>query len=334
MAPLSRVLRIKDSIHPNLKARILNMTSPEAILLTFKNQYCHPDILVPNQVRKVSDCRLNPGKDTKEEELAFSCIHQLIQLLQTEELLPRLDFSTISMCLSRLSPARQDKFEEAYITTIRRFSPETSSGSRDEGSIKRKFFMDIIDVQIVLFHRKKVLSNTYSGEPRDPRQPREAKLKAREDAMTKREATLNTRLTKLDRRQNNKSQDKESSPRVKPEDYKCPLCNLTAGHPLPPSSFRKSTGFQSLARCPDLLQASQNQKLAKVQNASSCTMCLSTWHSQTGCNFSPDSTNWLAEQYHGSGCNSWHTHCPRLCPKLSKEQVENLNKTLTKHTIL
>ena len=138
----------------------------------------------------------------------------------------------------------------------------------------------------------------------------------------------------MDRRQNNKSQDKESSPRVKPEDYKCPLCNLTAGHPRPPSSFRKLTGFQSLARCPDLLQASQSQKLAKVQKASSCTMCMSTWHGQAGCNFSPDSTTWLAEQYHGSGCNSWRTHCPRLCPKLSKEQVENLKKTCTKHTVL
>ena len=115
--PLARALKMKNDLPPRLQKRVDNISGPDDIVAFLKDIFLQSDILIPQAMKLVTDQRINPRVNSREEQASYTAINSLIQRLEKQNLLGRLDFTMISACLARLSPQRIDKFELSWLKT-------------------------------------------------------------------------------------------------------------------------------------------------------------------------------------------------------------------------
>ena len=111
-----RSLKIKHGLlNEQLKERLQHESDPEAMLTLIKKMYLAEDIILPKSRAQIEALKLSPPVGSKEEGAAYSEILGFISKLKKAELMERLDFSTITMAISKVSKVRQDQWEMKWL---------------------------------------------------------------------------------------------------------------------------------------------------------------------------------------------------------------------------
>ena len=317
--PLARSLKIKQGLSKNLAIRCQNMVDPDEILQLLSSLYLQEDILVPKILFAVQQLKGSPPVNSKSEAENLCGINGFITKLKTQDLLHKLDFTTMQICLSKLSRVRTDEFERLWYTEQVKIEKQPAA---EQEAKKREIFLSFIQVNERLIHRR-LLQNSITCEKKQERV-----------FSTNTENQTIGRETRYDRRQR-KSKD-EGRDRVgtgggggagrPPADVTCPMPGCQApGHPrVRPPNIGGS--IRNLSRCPILRATRQEAKLALVESVGGCRICLNSSHSAPQCSL-PPTTPWLAAG-HGAECRKppGHHH-PSICPVL-QPTVERSNVTM------
>ena len=303
--PLARALRMKNDLPKRLQTRVENISDPDEIEQFLRDLFLQSDVLIPQALKLVTDQKINPRVNSREEQASYSSINSLIKRLEKQDLLGRLDFTMISACLARLSPQRIDEFELSWLKTKMRNKNISTS---EEEELKRDEFIAFIQLHEILLQKRTVQNS----------------LNKREDKKNS-ERAFHTRETKLDKRKKNKEGDRGHK---RPGDgaaggagdgstpggdqYTCPLCKVAGGHPIR-AGPRAGQSRKTLARCEVMKSTPPNQRLALVLKHKSCARCLQTSHQLPDCKVDENSS-WLT-----------HPECPELhnpfvCPMKKVEK--------------
>ena len=317
---LHRSLKIKNGLlNEQLKERLQHESDPEEMLNLIKKLYLAEDIILPKARAQIEALKQSPSVNTKEEGYAYSEILGFISKLKKAQLMERLDFSTISLAISKVSKVRQDQWEQKWLEQQMLLEEASPKVLEDK---KREMFISFIQFNENLIHRRLLQVETQKGE--------KEKIKVKEKAFS---TVSDLRKTKYDQKRDKRTTFKagqSSTPPTLPptggplpshndrrSDYKCVLCGQSGGHPKTFDGPKKGTGARSLARCKDFKDTAQPQKLALVLKLSSCVRCLSTTHQVESCFLSPTKP-WLQHSDCEKGNQGLHN--PTICPKKDKEE--------------
>ena len=332
---LHRSLKIKNGLlNEQLRERLQHESEPQEMLDLIKKLYLAEDIILPKARSQIEALKQSPSVGSKEEGIAYSEILGFISKLKKAQLMERLDFSTITLAISKVSRVRQDQWEQKWLEQqmlLEGASPRTLEDK------KREMFIHFIQFNETLIHRTLLQKETQKGE--------KEKVKVQEKVFS----TVNDlRKTKYDQKRDKKTTFKAGQPprastlhstggsppnqSGSRSDYKCILCGQSGGHPKTFDGPKKGTGARSLARCQDFKDTAQPQKLALVLKLSSCVRCLSTTHQVESCFLSP-TQHWLNHSDCERGSQGLHN--PTICPKKAKEEKVNriAIKVSTKTTV-
>ena len=306
--PLARTLKIRNDLPSRLQARVENISDPEEIVQLLKDTFLQSDILIPQALKLVTDCKINPKVNSKEEQSSYCAISSLIKRLEKQDLLGRLDFTMISACIARLSPQRIDDFELSW---LKKKMATTGLSTSEEEQLKRNEFIAFVQLHEVLLQKRTVQNNLLKKEDKEP----------------KRERAFQTgipRETKLDRKKRIKDAEKNGGtstgdPKHNNDQYVCPLCNTPGGHPKK-FGARAGQSPKTLARCEVFKNTPPNKRMALVLELKSCALCLQTNHQLNSCKLDKNAT-WLTHE----GCTDRHN--PLVCPSQKVERSCVTNTT-------
>ena len=311
--PLARALRMKNDLPKRLQTRVENISDPDEITQFLKDLYLQSDVLIPQALKLVTDQKMNPKVNSREEQASYSSINSLIKRLEKQNLLGRLDFTMISACLARLSPQRIDEFELSWLKT-KMANKGMSTG--EEEKLKRDEFIAFIQLHEILLQKRTVQNS----------------LNKRDDKEKKgSERAFHTRETKLDKRKKNKDGEREHKSQgdqrsgggaadssSTENQYTCPLCQTAGGHPIR-AGPRAGQSRKTLARCQIMKNTPPNKRMDLVLKHKSCARCLQTTHQLVDCKVDENS-DWLNHP----DCSKRHN--PVVCPL---QRVERQNSTKT-----
>ena len=323
-SPLARSLKIKQGLSKNLAIRCQNMIDPDEILQLLSSLYLQEDILVPKILFAVQQLKSSPPVNSKTEAENFCGINSLITKLKTQNLLHKLDYTTMQICLSKLSRVRTDEYERVWYAEQAKIE---SLPAPEQEAKKRDIFLSWIQINERLIHRR-LLQNSITGSEK----------KQEKVFSTSTDNQTIGRETRYDRRQRkSKDEGRDRGGTVggsgagagrPPADVTCPMPGCQApGHPRvrPPNV---GGSIRNLSRCPILRATSQGAKLALVESVGGCRICLNSSHISSQCSL-PVTTPWLAAG-HGEECRKppGHHH-PSICPYI-KPTIERSNVTMNK----
>ena len=317
-SPLARCLKIKQGLSKNLATRCQNMIDPDEILQLLSSLFLQEDILVPKLLFSVQQLKTAPPVNSKTEAENLCGINALITKLRTQNLIHKLDYTTMQICLSKLSRVRTDEYERLWYAE--QVKIETLPAPEQEAK-KRDIFLSFIQINERLIHRR-LLQNTMAGE----KKPEKVFSTTSGGASVGRE----TRFDKRQRRRDQDASDGGAGGRGVRRDRAdgevvCPMPGCSApGHPRvrPPNV---GGSVRNLSRCPILRGTNQDAKLALVEKVGGCRKCLNSSHLAHLCSL-PDTTPWLSSG-HGADCRSPPAHHhPSICPHL-KPTIERSNVT-------
>ena len=299
--PLARALKMKNDLPPRLQKRVDNISDPDDIVAFLKDLFLQSDILIPQAMKLVTDQRINPKVNSREEQASYTAINSLIQRLEKQNLLGRLDFTMISACLARLSPQRIDEFELSWLKTK---MVNKGISTTEEEKLKRDEFISFIQIHEILLQKRTVQSS----------------LNKREEKEKKSERAFHTRETKLDKRKKNKEAERGHKSKDQGGQYVCPLCHTAGGHPHRPGHPRAGLSHKTLARCEVMRNTPPNKRMDLVLKLQACTRCLQTSHQVDSCR-ADENSHWLT-----------HAECPKkhnpfICP-LQKVERQNATKII------
>ena len=321
-SPLARSLKIKQGLSKNLAIRCQNMVDPDEILQLLSSLYLQEDILVPKILFAVQQLKSSPPVNSKTEAENFCGINSLITKLKTQNLLHKLDYTTMQICLSKLSRVRTDEYERLWYSEQVKIE---SLPAPEQEAKKRDIFLSWIQINERLIHRR-LLQNSITGSEK----------KQEKVFSTSTDNQTIGRETRYDRRQRkSKDEGRDRGGAVggsgagagrPPGDVTCPMPGCQApGHPRvrPPNV---GGSIRNLSRCPILRATSQGAKLALVESVGGCRICLNSSHISSQCSL-PVTTPWLAAG-HGEECRKppGHHH-PSICPYI-KPTIERSNVTM------
>ena len=305
-SPLARAIKLRSGLSKTLQARTANITDPEAIIQILSDLFLQQDILIPKSLMPVQQLRCGPVCNSTLEAEAYSTINCFISKLRAQNLLHKLDYTTMQICLSKLSKIRLDEFERTWILQQNLIKHLPDSEQEDK---KRQVFLDFIYVNEQLIHRR-LLQNTM--------QEKDSKDK---DRRTKDKVfSTHIRRTKYDKRQNRDPNQGRSDGTIASQII-CPFpqCKKVGGHPK-----EGGVGAKSLGRCPVLRGVPSSERLAMIRSVKGCSRCLNHGHELSGCRLDP-SKDWL-QSGHGQGCTQTKgEHHPSVCPK--GQRFERANTT-------
>ena len=301
--PLARALKMKNDLPPRLQKRVDNISDPDEIVAFLKDLFLQSDILIPQAMKLVTDQKINPKVNSREEQASYTAINSLIQRLEKQNLLGRLDFTMISACLARLSPQRIDEFELSWLKTK---MANKGISTTEEENLKREEFISFIQIHEILLQKRTVQSS----------------LNKREDKEKKSERAFHTRETKLDKRKKNKEAERGHKNKEQTGQYVCPLCHTAGGHPHRAGHPRAGLSHKTLARCEVMKSTPPNKRMDLVLKLKACTRCLQTSHQVDSCR-ADENSHWLS-----------HAECPKkhnpfICP-LQKVERSNATKIIPK----
>ena len=306
-SPLARAIKLRSGLSKTLQARTSNITDPEAIIKILSDLFLQQDVLIPKSLMPVQALRCAPGCNSAMEAEAYSTINCFISKLRAQNLLHKLDYTTMQICLSKLSKTRLDDFERAWILEQNKIKHLPDSEQEDK---KRAIFLDFIYVNEQLTHRR-LLQNSM--------QEKESKDKHTKDKVF----SAQIRQTKYDKKQNrNSSQGGGTGASSTGDQVVCPFsqCKMVGGHP---NKAGKSS--RSLGRCPVLRETPFSGRIALIKSVHGCLRCLQWTHELSSCRLNPN-LSWLRDG-HGDGCTETKgEHHPSVCPKRGK--YERANTTL------
>ena len=320
-SPLARSLKIKQGLSKNLAIRCQNMIDPDEILQLLASLYLQEDILVPKILFAVQQLKNSPPVNSKNEAENFCGINGFITKLKTQDLLHKLDFTTMQICLSKLSRVRVDEYERLWYAEQVKIEKQPAA---EQEAKKREIFLSFIQVNERLIHRR-LLQNSITGEKKQERV-----------FSTSTEHPTIGRETRYDRRQRRSKDEGRDRGGTgggggagRPPaaaDITCPMPGCQApGHPrVRPPNIGGS--IRNLSRCPILRATKQEAKLALVESVGGCRICLNSSHGAPKCSL-PATTPWLVAG-HGAECRKppGHHH-PSICPSL-QPSVERSNVTM------
>ena len=284
--PLSRCIKIKENVSASLQKRILNITDPEEMLEIIRKLYAASDVLVPNSLADVQALKNSPPINSSQEASSYAAIFSLIQKLKKMNLLDRLDYTMLQICLSKLSKQRVDDFEKSYLVETLSMKGATEVEKEEK---KREMFLEFIELHEALLARR-MLQNSLSKE-----KPQIQK------------AFMTTRETKFEKREKKAAAAYSSTTPASPSS--CPLCQAPKHPRLKPPKIGSSPA--SVSRCPVLRDTPQQEKLSKVKAAACCELCMSWTHTRSSCRL-PTDTHWL--QHDCKDPPGQPLHHPSLCP--------------------
>ena len=294
--PLSRCIKIKENVSASLQKRILNITDPEEMLDIIRKLYAASDVLVPNSLADVQALKSSPPINSSQEASSYAAIFSLIQKLKKMDLLDRLDYTMLQICLSKLSRQRVDEFEKSYLVETLSMKSATEVAKEER---KREMFLEFIELHEALLARR-MLQNSLSKE-KPPIQ----------------KAFMTTRETRFEKREKKSAAASSSAP------SNCPLCQAPKHPRLKPPKIGSSPA--SVSRCPVLRDTPQQEKLSKIRAAACCELCMSWTHTRSSCRL-PADTHWL--QHDCKDPPGQPLHHPSLCPyKPSSPPSERQNFT-------
>ena len=300
--PLSRCIKIKENVSASLQKRILNITNPDEMLEIIKKLYAASDVLVPNSLADVQTLKSSPPINSSQEASSYAAIFSLIQKLKKMDLLDRLDYTMLQICLSKLSKQRVDEFEKSYLIETLNMKGATEVEKEEK---KRDMFLDFIELHEALLARR-MLQNSLSKE-KPPIQ----------------KAFMTTRETKFEKREKKNYSSSGSASGSPAVSSNCPLCQAPKHPRLKPPKVGSSPA--SVSRCPVLRDTPQQEKLSKVRAAACCELCMSWTHTRNSCRL-PTDTHWL--QHDCKDAPGQPIHHPSLCPhKPSSPPSERQNFT-------
>ena len=321
-SPLARTLKIKQGLSKNLAIRCQNMVDPDEILDLLTSLYLQEDILVPKIIFSVQQLKNAPPVNSKSEAENLCGINALITKLKTQDLLHKLDYTTMQICLSKLSRVRTDEYERLWYAE--QVKIEKLPASQQEAK-KREIFLSFIQVNERLIHRR-LLQNSIAGE----KKPEKVFSTNAQNPTIGRETRYDKKQKKYkeEGRVGGGSGGAAGGGDGRPfAGVTCPMPGCQApGHPrLRPPNVGGSV--RNLSRCPILRATSQEAKLALVESVGGCRVCLNSSHSSPQCSL-PVTTPWLAAG-HGEACRQppGHHH-PSICPHL-KPVLERSNVTMS-----
>ena len=299
-SPLARAIKLRSGLSKTLQARTSNITDPEAIIKVLSDLFLQQDVLIPKSLMPIRQLRSGPACNSAMEAEAYSTINCFISKLRAQNLLHKLDYTTMQICLSKLSRQRLDDFERNWIYEQNRVKHLPDSEQEDK---KRDVFLEFIYVNEQLIHRR-LLQNTM--------QDKDSKDKYTKDKVF----STQIRQTKYDKKQNKgKSDGAQASQIVCP----FPQCKKVGGHPK-----EGGLGAKSLGRCPVLRGTPSADRLALIKSVKGCSRCLNHGHELSGCRLDPNK-EWL-QKGHGDGCGETNgQHHPSVCPK--GKRFERANTT-------
>ena len=120
----------------------------------------------------VTDQKINPKVNSRDEQSSYSAINSLIKRLEKQDLLERLDFTMISACLARLSPQRIDQFELSWLKTKMR---NKGMSTEEEERLKRDEFIEFIQLHEILL-QKRTVQDSLNKEKKDPKERKTKKI--------------------------------------------------------------------------------------------------------------------------------------------------------------
>ena len=295
-SPLARAIKLRSGLSKTLQARTANITDPEAIIKILSDLFLQQDVLIPKSLMPVQALRCAPGCNSSMEAEAYSTINCFISKLRAQNLIHKLDYTTMQICLSKLSKTRLDDFERTWIVEQNKIKHLSDSEQEDK---KREIFLDFIYVNEQLIHRR-LLQNTM--------QDKDSKDKHTRDKVF----STQIRQTKYDKKQNrNSSQDGSGGASSTGSQLVCPFsqCMKIGGHP----NIRGKSA-KCLGRCPVLRQTPFSGRIALMKSVHGCLRCLQWGHELSECTLDPN-LDWLQEG-HGDGCNETEgQHHPSVCPE-------------------
>jgi hypothetical protein len=294
---LVRTMKLKETLPKSMVERVKNENDPEALIRVFEKLYYSEDYLLPCAKQEIENLKCNPQINSAGEEMSYNRIFGYIQKLTRMNKLQKLDFSTITMCMYRLSRQRQEDFDKIYLEE--EMKSELRDASIDiQEQTKRSLFLKFIELHENLL-RKRLLAKEVTKQL-------ESKAAAKDPPSKNFSTVVRPLKTKYDKRQ---SKSNPLSPPSVATEYKCSLCGAVGGHPRirPPNEGASST---SIARCPKFREERQENKLAVIASLKACARCLSTTHQAEKCQL-PRETHWLKHE----GCRSPSgDHNPAVCP--------------------
>ena len=297
---LQRSLKIKSGLlNTQLKERVQHESNPEVIIELIKKLYLAEDIVIPKARAQIESLKSSPPINSRDEGAAYSEILGFISKLKKAELMERLDFSTITLAISKVSKTRQDQWEQKWLLTQMELEGLPLRVMEEK---KRTMFIQYIEFNESLIHRR-LLQTAVQEKGEKPKD----KVKTEKVFST----VSDLRKTKFDHKKDKKTGQPSASSRQKGQ-YECPLCGLKNGHPRTQDGPKKGSGAKSLARCPEFKNTAQPQKLALVFKLASCARCLSTTHEVESCFLSP-AVPWLEHDNCDQG--KLGAHNPTICPK-------------------
>ena len=299
--PLARTLKIRNDLPSRLQARVENISDPDEIVQFLKDLFLQSDVLIPQALKLVTDCKINPRVNSKEEQSSYCAISSLIKRLEKQDLLGRLDFTMIGACIARLSPQRIDDFELSW---LKKKMANKGLSTAEEEQLKRDEFISFVQIHEVLLQKRTVQNNLLKKEDKD----------------FKRERAFQTgipRETKLDRKKRIKDAEKKGGTTTgdskhNKDQYVCPLCKTPGGHPKK-FGARAGQSPRTLARCEVFKNTPPSKRLDLVLELNSCARCLQTNHQLNSCKLDENST-WLTHD----GCADKHN--PLVCPSQKVER--------------
>ena len=300
-SPLARAIKLRSGLSKTLQARTSNITDPEAILKILSDLFLQQDILIPRSLMPVQQLKCGPACNSVIEAEAYSAVNCFISKLRAQNLLHKLDYTTIHICLSKLSKQRQDEFERSWICEQSKVKHLTDAEQENK---KRDVFLDFIFVNEQLIHRRLLQNTMQEKDPKD---------KHKKDKVF----STQIRKTKYDKKQNKgKSEGAQSSQVVCP----FPQCKKVGGHPK-----EGGVGAKSLGRCPFLRATPSADRLALIRSVKGCSRCLNHGHELSQCRLDPNK-EWLNTD-HGDGCTQTKgEHHPSVCPKGKKFERANATR--------
>jgi len=311
-SPLARAIKLRSGLSKTLQARTANITDPEAIIKILSDLFLQQDVLIPKSLMPIQQLKCGPPCNSALEAEAYSTINCFISKLRAQNLIHKLDYTTMQICLSRLSKIRLDDFERSWIVSQNKIKHLPDSEQEDK---KREIFLDFISVNEQLIHRR-LLQNTM--QDRIQKTGQDSKDRQTKDKVF----STQIRQTKYDKRQNrNSNQGGNSGAFSTTDQLVCPLpqCKKIGGHPKD-----KVKSPMCLGRCPVLRETPFNERISLVKSVKGCLRCMQWGHELNQCTLNPN-MSWLQEG-HGDGCTETKgEHHPSLCPK--RRRYERANTT-------
>ena len=283
--PLARALRMKNDLPKRLQARVENISDPDEIERLLKDTFLQSDVLIPQALKLVTAQKISPRVNSKEEQESYCSINSLVKRLEKQDLLGRLDFTMLSVCMARLSPQRNDQFELEWLKTKMKNKGMTTE---EEERMKREQFIEFIRLHEILLQKRSVQNSLNKKE--DP----------------KRERAFGIRETKVDKKKRIREEEKGK------DSYTCPLCKTPGGHPKK-FGVRSGMSPKTFARCEVFKGTHPSKRLEVLAKHKACSRCLQTNHQVSDCKLD-EASSWLSHE----GCSERHN--PLACPTQKVER--------------